>query len=155
MWIPIYMININDKYYIHEYLYTYILVEFILHLNSNTKVQLKWKRNKPKETGKRKKRGPYQPGPKGLRATSALAAPLVSVGNTNRDQRGCVPRRSWQHFWSRLVVLFCPGSLNWDEFSPPFVPPWRSRLGNRDNRGFPTRTNRLFCSSESIWTVEL
>ena len=31
---------------------------------------------------------------------------------------------------------------------PPFVPDWRSRLGNRDNSGFPTGTNQRFCSSE-------
>ena len=29
----------------------------------------------------------------------------------------------------------------------PFVPDWRSRLGNRDNSGFPTGTNQRFCSS--------
>ena len=26
----------------------------------------------------------------------------------------------------------------------PFVPDWRSRLGNWDNRGFPTGTNQCF-----------
>ena len=31
-----------------------------------------------------------------------------------------------------------------------FVPDWRSRLGNRDNRGFPTGTNQRFCSSEVV-----
>ena len=32
--------------------------------------------------------------------------------------------------------------------TPPFVPAWRSRLGNQDNRGFPTGTNQCFCSSD-------
>ena len=32
----------------------------------------------------------------------------------------------------------------------PFVPDWRSRLGNRDNRDFPTETNQRFCSSVSL-----
>ena len=31
---------------------------------------------------------------------------------------------------------------------PPFVPAWRSRLGNWDNRGFLTGTNQCFCSSD-------
>ena len=35
------------------YLYFSILVEFILHLNSNTKLNLKWNKNNPKETEKR------------------------------------------------------------------------------------------------------
>ena len=29
-----------------------------------------------------------------------------------------------------------------------FCPGWCSRLGNRDNSGFPTRTNQRFCSSD-------
>ena len=45
-------------------------------------------------------------------------------------------------------VLFCPGCQTRDKRAPPFVPDWRSRLGNRDNRGFPTGTNQRFCSSE-------
>ena len=39
------------------YLYLSILVEFILHLNSNTKLNLKWNRNNPKEKGKEKGTG--------------------------------------------------------------------------------------------------
>ena len=42
---------------------------------------------------------------------------------------------------------FCPGCHNRDKRAPPFVPDWRSRLGNRDNSGFPTGTNHRFCSS--------
>ena len=34
------------------------------------------------------------------------------------------------------VVLRDPGPK-----TPPFVPPGQSRLGNQDNRGFPTGTN--------------
>ena len=55
----------------------------------------------------------------------------------------------------------CPGSGNRDK-NDPFVPVgvtnrdkmvlfvlvWRSRLGNRDNRGFPNRTNLMLCSSD-------
>ena len=133
------MINIKDKYYINEYLYTYILVEFILHLNSNTKVQLKWKKINQKKQKKEKKEGLWSRlVPRGLRASSAMAAPLVPVGVSNRDQRSS----------------FVLGSLNRDEFSPPFVPPWRFWLGNWDNRGFLTGTNRLFCSSggsDGLW----
>ena len=44
-------------------------------------------------------------------------------------------------------VLFCPGCQTRDKRAPPFVPDWRSRLGNRDNSGFPTGTNQRFCSS--------
>jgi len=52
---------------------------------------------------------------------------------------------------------FCPGwcyqpNTNRDKRSS-FVPDWRSRLGNRDNRGFPTGTNQCFCSSVSISNV--
>ena len=42
---------------------------------------------------------------------------------------------------------FCPGCQTRDKRAPPFVPDWRSRLGNRDNSGFPTGTNQRFCSS--------
>ena len=45
---------------------------------------------------------------------------------------------------------FCPGCQTRDKRAPPFVPDWRSRLGNRDNSGFPTGTNQRFCSSDSI-----
>ena len=51
----------------------------------------------------------------------------------------------------------CPGSGNRDKKDPfvpvgvtnrdkrsSFVPDWRSWLGNRDNRGFPTGTNQRF-----------
>ena len=47
-------------------------------------------------------------------------------------------------------VLFCPGCQTRDKRAPPFVPDWRSRLGNRDNSGFPTGTNQRFCSSDYI-----
>ena len=48
---------------------------------------------------------------------------------------------------------FCPGCQTRDKRAPPFVPAWRSRLGNRDNRGFPTGTNQRFCSSVSTKKV--
>ena len=64
------------------------------------------------------------------------------------------PRGRWLHLLSRLVLptgtkgpllsrLPDPGQKG-----TPFVPDWRSRLGNRDNRGFPTGTNQRFCSSD-------
>ena len=65
------------------------------------------------------KKRDHQPGQKGAPATWALAAPFVPVGVTNRDKRSS------------------------------FVPDWHSRLGNRDNMGFPTGTNQHFCSSAS------
>ena len=46
------------------------------------------------------------------------------------------------------------------QVDPPFVPAWRSRLGNRDNKGFPTGTNYPFYSSGNIlpssywWTLQ-
>jgi len=40
-------------------------------------------------------------------------------------------------------------NTNRDKGAPPFVPDWSSRLGNRDNSGFPTGTNQRFCSSEA------
>ena len=43
--------------------------------------------------------------------------------------------------------VFCPGCQTRDKRVPPFVPAWRSRLGNRDKKGFPTGTNQDFCSS--------
>ena len=56
--------------------------------------------------------------------TGEKKEPFVPVGNTNRDKRVRQPRGA-----------------------APFVPAWRSRLGNRDNRGFPTGTSQRFCSS--------
>jgi len=44
--------------------------------------------------------------------------------------------------------VFCPGCQTRDKRVPPFVPAWRSRLGNRDKKGFPTGTNQGFCSSD-------
>ena len=41
-------------------------------------------------------------------------------------------------------------NTNRDKGAPPFVPDWHSRLGNRDNSGFPTGTNQRFCSSVSL-----
>ena len=39
--------------WVNEYIFIFILLQFILHLNSNTKFNLKWNRNNPKETGKK------------------------------------------------------------------------------------------------------
>ena len=69
---------------------------------------------------------------------------FVPVGNTNRDKRVRQPRWCYQ---PGQKVLFCPGCQTRDKRAPPFVPDWRSRLRNRDNRGFPTETNKRFCSS--------
>ena len=41
---------------------------------------------------------------------------------------------------------FCPGCQTRDKRAPPFVPAWCFRLGNRDNKGFPTGTNQHFSS---------
>ena len=82
--------------------------------------------------------------------------PFVPIGNTNRDKRVRQPRGRWMHLLSRLVLptgtkgpllsrLPDPGQKG-----TPFVPDWRSRLGNRDNSGFPTGTNQRFCSSEHM-----
>ena len=84
--------------------------------------------------------------------------PFVPVGNTNRDKRVRQPRGRWLHLLSRLVLptgtkgpllsrLPDPGQKG-----TPFVLDWHSRLGNRDNRGFPTGTNQRFCSS-IIWVA--
>ena len=66
-------------------------------------------------------------GTKGCAKHVALAAPFVPV----RGQKGA----------------FCPGCQTRDKRAPPFVPAWRSRLGNRDKKGFPTGTTLMFCSS--------
>ena len=67
-------------------------------------------------------------GTKGCARHVALAAPT----------KGC--------FWSRLPD---PGQKG-----TPFVPDRRSRLGNRDNNGFPTGTNQRFCSSGLLFNVD-
>ena len=46
-----------------------------------------------------------------------------------------------------FVPVGVPGCHTRDKRAPPFVPDRRSRLGNRDNSGFPTGTNQRFCSS--------
>src|SRR6185437_9680505 len=82
---------------------------------------------------------------------------FVPVGNTNRDKRVRQPRGRWLHLLSRLVLpTGTKGPLLYRLPDPgqkgtPFVPDWRSRLGNRDNRGFPTGTNQCICSSESAF----
>ena len=82
---------------------------------------------------------------------------FVPVGNTNRDKRVCGHVGAGNTFcpgWcyqSGQKVLFCPGCHTRDKRAPPFVPDRRSRLGNRDNSGFPTGTNQRFCSSGGIW----
>ena len=67
--------------------------------------------------------------------------PFVPVGNTNRDKRVRQTRGAGS--------TFCPGCQTRDKRAPPFVPDWRSRLGNRDNRGFPTGTNQRFLVVEA------
>ena len=57
----------------------------------------------------------------------ALAAPFVPVGVTNPGTKGS------------LLSRLPPGCQTRDKRTPSFVPAWRSRLGNRDNKGFPTR----------------
>ena len=59
--------------------------------------------------------------------------PFVPVGNTNGDKRVRQPCGAGSSF--------CPGCQSRDKRTPPFIPAWHSRLGNRDNKGFPTGTN--------------
>jgi hypothetical protein len=106
---------------IYIYIYIYIYISAI-HLNSNTKLNLKWKKN-PKEIQKKGACLPRQ-------CWQTLWTGL-------RYQPG-------------LKVLICPSCLTRAKRGVPFVLPWRSRLGNLDKRGFPIGTNRLFCSSGHI-----
>ena len=66
---------------------------------------------------------------------------LIEIQKYNWNRKRIEKRRTWKK------RTFCPGCQTRDKKAPPFVPDWRSRLGNWDNRGFPTGTNQLFCSS--------
>ena len=93
---------------------------------------------------------PFCPG-SGNRDKRGLFVPVV---NTNRDKRVCQARGAGSPFcpgWyyqSGQKGAFYPGCQTRDKRAPPFIPAWRSRLGNRDNKGFPTGTNQRFCSSD-------
>ena len=111
--------------WINEYIFIFILLQFILHLNSNTKFNLKWNRNNPKETGKK-------------------GGPLVPVGNTNRDQRGCLPRWRWQTLWSQRAS-FVP--VAWPRTKKGTL---LSRLGGL---GWETRTKGLSQPGQKVYSV--
>ena len=81
--------------------------------------------------------------------------PISQPGTPGRDKRGGLATGTKSTLLSRLVLatgtkgpflsrLPDPGQKD----TPPFVPNWHSRLGNRDNGGFPTGTNQRFCSSD-------
>ena len=72
---------------------------------------------------------------------SRLVTPTGTKGCASHVDTGCtLPTGTKGPLLSRLPH---PGQKG-----TPFVPDWRSRLGNRDNRSFPTGTNQYFCSSE-------
>ena len=92
---------------------------------------------------------------------------LIEMQKYNWIRKRIEKRKTWKKrdLLSRLVLptgakgcashvgagcTFCPGCQTRDKRAPPFVPDWRSRLGNRDNSGFPTGTNQRFCSSGGV-----
>src|SRR6185312_128814 len=77
---------------------------------------------------------------------SRLVTPTGTKGCASHVGAGCTFCPGWC-YQPGQKVLFCPGCQTRDKRAPPFVPDWRSRLGNRDNSGFPTGTNQRFCSS--------
>ena len=93
---------------------------------------------------------------------SSLEFNHVPTQSSSPPVRNSHHRRAWQHLWSWLVfstgtkgtLLSQVPNPGWQP--PPLVPPWRSRLGIRDNRGFLTGTNHLFCCSDRFsnrWSV--
>ena len=77
---------------------------------------------------------------------SRLVTPTGTKGCASHVGAGCTFCPGWC-YQPGQKVLFCPGCQTRDKRAPPFVPDWRSRLGNRNNSGFPTGTNQRFCSS--------
>jgi len=73
---------------------------------------------------------------------------LIEMQKYNWNRKRIEKRKTWKK------ETFCPGCQTRDKRAPPFVPDWRSRLGNRDNSGFPTGTNQRFCSSGPLtWRI--
>ena len=70
-----------------------------------------------------------------------LVTPIGTKGSATADVADPLPTGTKGPLLSRLLD---PGQKG-----PPFVPPWRSRLGNRDNRIFLIGTKGLFYSS--VW----
>ena len=85
---------------------------------------------------------------------SRLVTPTGTKGCASHVGAGCTFCPGWC-YQPGQKVLFCPGCQTRDKRAPPFVPDWRSRLGNRDNSGFPTGTNQRFCSSVSPLPISL
>ena len=83
---------------------------------------------------------------------SRLVTPTGTKGCASHVGAGCTFCPGWC-YQPGQKVLFCPGCHTRDKRAPPFVPDRRSRLGNRDNSGFPTGTNQRFCSSECTSTT--
>ena len=77
---------------------------------------------------------------------SRLVTPTGTKGCASHVGAGCNFCPGWC-YQPGQKVLFCPGCHTRDKRTPPFIPDWRSRLGNRDNSGFSTGTNQRFCSS--------
>ena len=77
---------------------------------------------------------------------SRLVTSTGTKGCASHVGAGCTFCPGWCYQRGQKV-LFCPSCQTRDKRAPPFVPDWHSRLGNRDNRGFPTGTNQRFCSS--------
>ena len=80
---------------------------------------------------------------------SHLVTPTRTKGCASHVGAGCTFCPGWC-YQPGQKVLFCSGCHTRDKRAPPFVPDWRSRLGNRDNSGFPTGTNQRFCSSVEV-----
>src|SRR6185503_5699919 len=80
---------------------------------------------------------------------SRLVTPTGTKGCASHVGAGCTFCPGWC-YQPGQKVLFCPGCHTRDKRAPPFVPDRRSRLGNRDNSGFPTGTNQRFCSSDAF-----
>src|SRR6185503_6929826 len=78
---------------------------------------------------------------------SRLVTPTGTKGCASHVGAGCTFCPGWCYQPGQKVI-FCPGCQTRDKRAPPFVPDWRSWLGNRDNSGFPTGTNQRFSSSD-------
>ena len=85
-----------------------------------------------------------------MKKKDILSRLVTTTGTKGCDSHvgaGCTFCPGWCYQLGQKV-LFCPGCQTRDKRAPPFIPDWRSRLGNRDNSGFPTGTNQRFYSSD-------
>ena len=80
---------------------------------------------------------------------------LIEMQKYNWNRKRIEKKKTWKKrdLLSRLVTpTGTKGPLlsrlpDSGQKGTPFVPDWRSQLGHRDNRAFPTGTNQRFCSS--------